>query len=359
MRRRLFALAFALGLTLSAVAPALAITGNYQKDFDHPFVGLVAFYGTDGKFIHRCTIELLSPTVGLTAGHCTNNPDLPGGAVAASARAWFLQDVGSHYDKVTQHDNWTGYPDSCTATEGPLTGSGLGAWCAESRTMFNYGFDAFAGFPNIHDVGIVIFDQAIDLPEYASLAPAQTVDVLARAKGTQDVTMRVSGYGISYSIDTPTKRGNGVGHHVTVSDRVRYEADEDITNLYNQSTDGYSIQANGNGAGSGGTCSGDSGGPVFWPADSNQVVAVTSWGVANAGCRGNGYYYRTDRAAVLDWIHSVVGDRLWSQITVNCPPPRGRSPERGPGSGRGLGACPGRYAVRAGTMLQGSCNTSN
>jgi hypothetical protein len=313
MRRRLLALAFALGLTLSAALPAAAITGNYRPDSEHPFVGLVAFYDESGAFIHRCTIELLSPTVGLTAGHCTNDPSKPGGAVAASARAWFLQDVGSHYDATTQHDNVTGYPDSCNGT----MGNGLGVWCAESRTMFNYGFDNFAGFPNIHDIGIVIFDQAIAEPEYASLAPAQTVDVLARAKGTQDVTMRVSGYGLSYSLTTPPKNGNGNGQNRAISFRVRLQADERIQNLYNQATDGFSIQANGNGADSGGTCSGDSGGPVFWPDNSNQVVAVTSWGYSNAGCRGVGFYYRTDRAATLAWIHSVVGDQRWSQITVN------------------------------------------
>ncbi len=317
MRRRLLAIAFAAGLVLASALPAAAITGkSWTRDFDHPFVGLAAFYDNDWVFIHRCTAELLSPRVALTAGHCTNDSSLPGGAVAAHARIWFLQDVGTHYDFTTQHDNFTGYPDSCTATEGPLAGNGLGDWCAESSTLFNYGFDNFAGFPNIHDVGIVVLDQAIAEPEYASLAPSGTVDVLRNKKGVQDVTMRVSGYGLSYSLQTPV-RGNGVGTVKTISLRERLQAEEIINNLGNQSTDGFSIQANGNGNDRGGTCSGDSGGPVFWPADSNQVVAVTSWGYSNAGCRGVGFYYRTDRQPVLDWIQQVVGDELWSDITVN------------------------------------------
>ncbi|HET7029577.1 MAG TPA: trypsin-like serine protease [Candidatus Limnocylindrales bacterium] len=313
MRQRLFALAFALGLVLTTALPAAAITGkSWTRDFDHPFVGLAAFYDQDWVFIHRCTAELLSPRVALTAGHCTNDDSLPNGAVAAHARIWFLQDVGSHYDVNTQHDDVTGYPDSCTGT----MGAGLGDWCAESSTMFNYGFDNFAGFPNIHDVGIVVLDQAIDEPEYATLASANTVDTLNTAKGTQDVTMRVSGYGLSYSLTTPV-RGGGVGTAQTLSFRERLTALESITNLHDPNTAGFAIQANGNGNDRGGTCSGDSGGPVFWPQDSNQVVAVTSWGVSNAGCRGNGYYYRTDRGEVLDWIHSVVGDELWSEITVS------------------------------------------
>ena len=65
---------------LHAVMPAAAITKNFRDDDEHPFVGLIAFYDSDWVFIHRCTAELLSPTVALTAGHCTNNPALPNGA---------------------------------------------------------------------------------------------------------------------------------------------------------------------------------------------------------------------------------------------------------------------------------------
>jgi len=308
MRRRLFAIAFALGLVLSSALPAAAITGNFRPDNEHPFVGLVAFYDADWVFQQRCTGELLSPTVLLTAGHCTDDG---AGGVNAHARVWFLQDVGSHYDPATQHDPVSGYPDSCTGT----LGNGLaGGWCAEADTMFNYGFDNFAGFPNIHDIGIVILDQAIDLDEYATLASANTVDQLTTARGIQDVTMRVSGYGLSYRLIVP--RGTGTANNVTLSYRVRLQADMNFMNLYSTNSGGYTLVANGNGDAKGGTCNGDSGGPVFWPATSNQVVAVSSWGVLNAGCRGIGYYYRTDRAEVLEWIHEVVGDTLWSEITV-------------------------------------------
>ena len=63
----------------------------------------------------------------------------------------------------------------------------------------------------------------------------------------------------------------------------------------------------GNGDGRGGTCSGDSGGPVFYPADSNQIVAVTSFGKSNAGCRGTDFAYRVDRGEVISWIDGVAG----------------------------------------------------
>ncbi|HEX5589925.1 MAG TPA: trypsin-like serine protease, partial [Candidatus Limnocylindrales bacterium] len=307
MRRRLIALASAAALVVLTVAPTAAITKNYRDDAEHPFVGLAAFYDADWEFLHRCTAELLSPTVALTAGHCTDDgdPETPAGTNAAHARIWFLQDVGSHYDAVTQLDPVTGYPESCTGT----MGNGLGIWCAEGSELYNYGFNNFAGFPDVHDVGIVILDQPIDVPEYASLASAATVEALIKARGTQDTTMRVSGYGLSLRHLVPAHGpiAGAAPSSYTISFRIRLQADMKFTNLQSANADGYTLVAEGNGNDQGGTCNGDSGGPVFWPADSNTVVAVSSWGILNAGCRGVGYYYRTDRADVLEWIEEVVG----------------------------------------------------
>lgn len=67
---------------------------------------------------------------------------------------------------------------------------------------------------------------------------------------------------------------------------------------------GFDLQTNGNGAGRG-TCIGDSGSPVFYPANSNTVVAVTSFGM-NEWCRGTDFAYRIDQQAVLSWIAAPV-----------------------------------------------------
>jgi secreted trypsin-like serine protease len=281
MKRALLSLAAAVAILAVAIAPAAAITKNYYPDPDHPFVGLVAFYDEAGEFSHRCTGELLAPKVLLTAGHCTDNE---AGGVNAAARVWFQQEVGKDYDPATQLDPTTGYPEYCA----PGT---LGTLCAESTEMYNYGFDNFADFPNTHDVGIVILKQAIKMPFYATLAGAGTLNSLDRAKGIQDKNVRVSGYGISFR--------NQAG--ATISYRVRLQATSQLVNTVAPYNDGYNIQLNGNGDDRGGTCSGDSGGPVFWPQGSNQIVAVTSFG-KNTKCRGDGYYYRTDRQVVIDWI---------------------------------------------------------
>jgi hypothetical protein len=82
---------------LSVAGQALAITGDWISDDEHPFVGLAVFYDDSGDFLWRCSGSLISPTVFLTAGHCA---DTVGGAV--TARIYFQQDAGAHYDPATQ-----------------------------------------------------------------------------------------------------------------------------------------------------------------------------------------------------------------------------------------------------------------
>jgi hypothetical protein len=289
VRRMRLALASALVAALIASVPASAITNNYRVDNDHPFVGLVVFYDDDGEFSHRCSGSLIDPVTFITAGHCTDRTATadPGDGPPL-ARIWFNQEGGKHYDPATQVDPQSGYPEFCGPT------APLGTLCATSHEIYNYGFDNFRGFPNTRDAGVVILDQPITLSTYGYLADAGTLDGLVKARGTQDVVFRISGYGLSYS--SPV---------AFVSFRERLQADSKLVNLNSLNNAGFNLQTQGNGAGKGGTCSGDSGGPVFYPADSNQIVAVTSFGL-NSYCRGVDFAYRIDRQAVLDWIASVT-----------------------------------------------------
>ena len=278
------ALAVAAMLAVTTAGPAGAVTGDYVKDNEHPFVGLIVFYGPDGGFHHRCSGSLLTPTVLLTAGHCT--------AGASSARVYFQQDAGVDWSPETGTDPDTGYPGSCA--EGTL-----GTQCATSSEMYNYGYTSMAAVPETKDAGLVILDQPIVLDEYARLAAPGTLDALATKRGQQDTTFTSSGYGIS-----------AAGPGGETSFRERLMAQSRLTNLTSASTDGYNIQTNGNGNGLGGTCTADSGGPLFYgTAESNTITGITSFN-HNRYCNGTNFSYRTDRQDVIDWIAATTGSEF-------------------------------------------------
>ena len=283
MRKKFFTVVAVLVLALVLVVPASAITNNWTDDNEHPFVGLIVFYDADGVFVQRCTGSLISPTKFLTAGHCT---DAAAGVV--TARVYFQQDAGAHFDPVTEVDPVTGYPEFCAAGT-------LGTLCATSDELYNFGYPA--GFPDTGDAGLVILDQAIALPEYGQLPTAGVLNDLSTARGQKDTIFTVSGYGLSLRTSAHSANPN-------ISFRVRLMAASTLVNLRSGLTDGFNLQTQGNGNGRGGTCSGDSGGPVFLGGpESNLIVGVTSFGL-NALCRGTDFAYRVDRAEVLDWINN-------------------------------------------------------
>jgi Trypsin len=279
-----------VALVVLMTGSAFAITGNWVNDYEHPYVGLVVIYDSNGDFLWRGSGSLISPTVVLTAGHITDTAE-----GAASARVYFQQDAGAHYDADLGYDPVTGYPDF---------GVDDGKLSATSHHLYNYGFADFAGFPNTHDAGIIVLDYPIPtsaVSEYGQLPTAGLLDSLATKRGLEKQVFTVSGYGLTLSVQEHSALSN-------ISYRSRLMAQEMLVNLRSHNTDGFNIQTQGNGNGRGGTCSGDSGGPVFLGgSSSNLIVAVTSFGM-NSICRGTDFAYRIDTTDVLAWINGFLVD---------------------------------------------------
>lgn len=280
-----------LVLALALAGPsARAITGNYVDDFVHRYVGLLVFYtddepvsATHDPFSHRCSGSLITPRVVLTAGHCTEGVQL--------GRIYLQQSVAPSFDPNAFFGNGgdpnTGYP-----YENGVTFS----------QAYNYGFHEFQGFPDTHDVGIVVLDEPVTLPQYGVLAVPGSLDPFAPTTRKQDVVFTSSGYGLSYSDPA----------HV-LSFRKRLMAYGSLVNLHNSLTDGFNLETTANpGNERGGTCSGDSGGPVFYGGldfRPHVIVSVTSFGL-NAWCRGVDFSYRIDQQAVVDWIEATLVQAL-------------------------------------------------
>jgi hypothetical protein len=288
-KKLLFTVLSMIAILAVAVSPVYAITGNFVQDFEHPFVGLAVFYDANGEFLWRCSGSLLSPTVFLTAGHCADTAD---GAV--TARIYFQQDAGVNYDPATEIDPVTGYPEYCAD-------STLGVTCAtvSEGNIYNYGFTGSLTIPQTHDLGILILDQPIQLDEYGQLPEPNFLDQFATSRGTQDILFTASGYGLTYKEQIQNGKPN-------ISYRERLMAEATLVNLRSAWNAGFNLQTNGNGAGKGGTCNGDSGGPVFFgDYSSNLIVGVTSFGL-NSLCRGTDFAYRIDQPDVLAWIQSFL-----------------------------------------------------
>jgi hypothetical protein len=272
---RKFQLCATLFVAALVCQPASAITGQFVRDFEHPYVGLAVFYDATGEFIGRCSGSLLSPSLFLTAGHCIEG--------AASARVYFQQDAGVHYDPVTQIDPVSGYPETCLTQP-----------CTTSTELINYGYPA--GFPNTRDAALLVLDDPIMLSEYGALAGAGTLDELATRRGRQSIALTVSGYGLSYT--NPA---------VTVSFRERLMASQQLVNLRSALTDGFNLQATSNPGIGGGSCFGDSGGPVFYGSpSSNLIVGITSFGLSANVCAGVDFAYRTDQEELIEWVLANV-----------------------------------------------------
>jgi V8-like Glu-specific endopeptidase len=265
-KRNLIVLATVLIIMLGIVGGVSAITEGELDGDGHPFVGLMVAQDEAGNPLWRCSGTLISPTIYLTAGHCTEPP-------AASAQIWFDADVES------------GIP----ANGYPFTGDVGGT------TYTHPQYDPNAFF--LYDLGVVELDTPLYMDEYGQLPAQDVLDQYKTQRGRDKLYFTAVGYGL--------QRINPVFEE---SERVRMVAYPKLIQINTPGFTGdYSLLLSNNHS-TGGTCFGDSGGPNFIK-DSLVVGGVTSFGI-NGNCAGTGGVYRVDRADDLDWLYTEFGDQL-------------------------------------------------
>lgn len=320
-------LAVTLGMTAAAVT-AGAITGGTDDNPTSPRhgnVGLLFFYEADGRF--RCSATLISPTVLLTAAHCTADDvgkvavsfDTQVAANAAAGRSILprAQDdlgrgtEGSGYDNglwIVEYDSsGNPLPDLTTADPTDVlhhlypndgapdgTADGSPVWIT-GTALAHPDYSDFTDVKNWNDTGVVILDQPVAGVPIAPLAPIGYLDSYRQATLIKQLIQTV-GYGTEVrqatsGPQTPTPQSYPIRRQYT--DEKPQRLTPQILQLQGNENDPF---------GGGGTCFGDSGGPAFL---NGYLVADTSYGYTN-NCRYLGGYQRIDIPVVRTWLNCIL-----------------------------------------------------
>ncbi|MCU0301719.1 MAG: trypsin-like serine protease [Candidatus Nanopelagicales bacterium] len=293
--KRTIAAAAVIATAASVALPAAAITGGQPDGDGHPNVGLIAFYAEDGSTNarFRCSATLVSPTVVLTAAHCTEGTE---GKTFVTFKSSIAPTGPSSGLPRAADDAGTG-----TSTTGYL---GSEPWAGADGAYYAYGtpyahpqYSDFTDLRNWNDVGVVVLDAPVpaDVATPAKVARPNFLAQFAPPRLSKtDFTL--VGYGTEVrkpdaGPQKPTPQSFPLIRRVTTSN--------------GQKLTDQVVQMNGNPANvlaGGGTCFGDSGGPSFLPDDGVQrVVTVTSYGLT-ANCRYIGGYQRVDIPVVQTWL---------------------------------------------------------
>ncbi len=272
--RTIATLVAAAALALTFVAPASAITGGERDGAGHPNVGLILFYDAGGRF--RCSATLVSPTVVLTAAHCTLGT---------------LGKTGVTFESEIAEQGPSPFPPAADPSAG-YTAAELEAMGMLSGTAYTHpDYSDFTDIRNWNDVGVIVLDEPVAGIAPASLPPRGYLGGFAQPT-LNSTLFTVVGYGteVRKPVSGPQK-----------PQPMSYPLVRRVTTSPGQKLTPQILQLNGvinDVRGGGGTCFGDSGGPVFL---NGYLVADTSYGYT-LNCRYLGGYQRLDIKVVQDWL---------------------------------------------------------
>lgn len=282
-------------LLASSSTPAGAITYGEPDAGEHPYVGFMIYFVPSEPGWFSCSGTLLDEDTFLTAGHCVFDIGVDGEDSDPSGGT----DVWVTFDETETLAGWPAradYPDEASLY------AARSAWL-DGNDQYTSGtaipspdYDDFASFPVNSDVGVVELDEPQPMVTYGVLAPLGTVEDLAgTAKSRNTALVETVGYGIQSVQPHPAdveSRFKSTSRIVEISGNQASSGN--LHTLNNPSKPG----------GVGGSCFGDSGGPVF-VNDTNQVIAVVSYGFS-ATCHGADYSWRVDTSDAYDFLGAYV-----------------------------------------------------
>jgi secreted trypsin-like serine protease len=261
MKKKLVITLFSTVLVLILIISGVqAITFGQPDNGEHPYVGTLLFV-QNGVGYYSCTGTLLSPTVMLTAGHCVEEA----GNVNDVTYVRFAENAMSDYGSYGSTQEWLD-----------------NEWVLAASVVPHPQYNDFATFPLTYDVGIVILSEPVNMNTYGVLPEAGFLEQFTHGQ-EHNASFTAVGYG-----------RQGVINPFAGNDYARYKGTVTLIELNSTNSGGASAKFSNNpggGNGSGGTCFGDSGGPIFL-GNTNLIVAVTSFGITP--CIGNGYEFRMD-----------------------------------------------------------------
>jgi hypothetical protein len=277
LRRTLAVVLISVCGLLATAVPAGAITGGEADGDRHPNVGLIVFYQPDGRF--RCSGTLISPTILLTAGHCTFGTL---GKTLVTFKTFIAAQPPSGFPVAA--DPSKGYTAAELAAAGYLSGT----------AMAHPQYSQFTDLANWNDVGVIVLDKPVTGIAPAKLPPANYLNQFGQPVLNSTLFTMV-GYGTEV-----TKPATGPQKPQPMS----FPLLRRFTTAPGQKLTPQILQLNGNPndiRGGGGSCFGDSGGPVFL---NGFVVGDASY-VYTSNCRYLDGYQRVDIPVVQNWLATV------------------------------------------------------
>ena len=287
MKRLICLIIVTAGLVLGSLflsPPASAITyGFIDSTNTFPNTGAFIVKSTaTGEIFPICSGTMITPSVFLTASHCT---------------AYFSQELAPQgYVAYVSLDGLIPFGASTSNSTKLL---------AVANVVTNPNYNQSQS--DSGDIGVLILNKDVHGVTPATLPACRLLDQLSLQNGLKTATFTNVGYGVQNRVV-----GGGVPYFQDMNPVPRMFS----FSSFNSLNGGYLRLSQNPSTGNGGTCFGDSGGPNFMMVNGRQViVSITITG--DSVCRSTNVVYRLDTISAQSFL-AAVNAAFGTSIPVTC-----------------------------------------